>query len=131
MPNFHLSAEDISLEDGHILHAKVANEEGEFLDSQLDLDYYIGNDDGNFQWGGENYSHSAEDISFELEGDDNVPVLRASLGNMEGENVSRDLNLAECIGNDNGVLVFEHTDVMGGGVKIYCCLVLVSISLVI
>lgn len=25
---------------------------------------------------------------------------------MEGENVSRDLNLAECIGNDNGVLVF-------------------------
>lgn len=53
MPNFHLSAEDISLEDGHILHAKVANEEGEFLDSQLDLDYYIGNDDGNFQWGGE------------------------------------------------------------------------------
>ncbi|KAK7422749.1 hypothetical protein QQZ08_009373 [Neonectria magnoliae] len=106
MSNFHLSAQDISLEDGHILHAQVANEDGEYIDSQLDLNYYIGNDNGSFQWGGENFADSAQDISFELEGDDNVPILRATLGNLDGDGVACDLNLSERIGNDNGVLIY-------------------------
>ncbi|KAK7417440.1 hypothetical protein QQX98_004560 [Neonectria punicea] len=104
MPNFHLSAQDISLEDGHVLHAQVTNEDGDYVDSQLDLNYYIGNDNGSFQWG--DFADSAQDISFELEGDDNVPILRATLGNLDGEGVTCDLNLSECIGNDNGVLVY-------------------------
>ena len=51
--SFHLSAEDIELEDGHILKAKLGNGEGEMVDAELDLNYYIGNDNGSFQWGGE------------------------------------------------------------------------------
>ena len=52
------------------------------------------------------YADSGEEISFDLEGDDSVPVLRAVLTNIDGEGVPADLNLAEAIGNDDGVLVF-------------------------
>ncbi|KAH6871768.1 Cyanovirin-N [Thelonectria olida] len=104
--SFHLSAEDITLEDGHILRARLADVDGNWQDAQLDLDYYIGNIDGSFEWGGQNFSHSASNISFGFEGDDNVPVLRASLGTMEGGSNDRDLNLSERIGNDNGNMIF-------------------------
>ncbi|KAM5345103.1 hypothetical protein ACJ41O_010965 [Fusarium nematophilum] len=106
MVNFHLSSQEIWLEDGHILHAQAASEDGDYVDSTLDLNYYIGNNDGAFQWGGENYADSAGDISFSIEGDDSVPVLRATLNNVDGDGVDADLNLAEAIGNDNGVLVY-------------------------
>ncbi|KAI9148284.1 Myb-like DNA-binding protein BAS1 [Paramyrothecium foliicola] len=106
MVNFHQSSEDIELRDGHILVAKCADENGDFVESELDLNYYIGNNDGSFQWGGENFAGSGEEISFELEGDDLVPVLRAVLFNIEGEGIPADVNLAEAIGNDNGTLVF-------------------------
>lgn len=55
------------------------------------------------------FADSAEDISFELEGDESVPILRANLGNLDGEQVPADLNLAERIGNDAGVLIFRKS----------------------
>ena len=36
-----------------------------------------------------------------------VPILRASLGNVAGEYVEADINLAERIGNDNGNFSFN------------------------
>jgi hypothetical protein len=54
-----------------------------------------------------NFSESAEDISFELEGDDSVPILRAGLADMDGNIVSRDINLAERIGNNDGNFDFR------------------------
>ncbi|KAF7557891.1 hypothetical protein G7Z17_g273 [Cylindrodendrum hubeiense] len=104
--SFHHSAEDISLEDGHILVAKLGNGDGDMVDATFDLNYYIGNDNGSFQWGGENFSESSEDISFSLEGDDNSPILRATLHNVDGEGIERDLNLAERISNSNGEFIF-------------------------
>ncbi|KAF5596791.1 cyanovirin-N [Fusarium subglutinans] len=106
MVNFHESSSDIELEDGHILVAQCNDADGEPQESRLDLDYYIGNNDGSFYWGGEGFSGSASDITFSLEGDDNVPVLRALLNPVDGDPVEADLNLAECIGNDNGTLVY-------------------------
>lgn len=53
MVNFHHSAQNIFLEDGHILVAELGNLDGDYVESRLDLDYYIGNDDGSFTWGGE------------------------------------------------------------------------------
>jgi hypothetical protein len=41
-----------------------------------------------------------------MEGDDNVPVLRAYLNPVDGDPVEANVNLAECIGNDNGTLVY-------------------------
>lgn len=47
--SFHLSAEDIRVEDGHILKARLRNEAGEWQDSEIDLDQHIGNTNGTNQ----------------------------------------------------------------------------------
>ncbi|KXX75652.1 Cyanovirin-N [Madurella mycetomatis] len=105
--SFHASASNIRVDDGHILRARLQKADGELVDAELDLNGCIGNSDGNFEWGGVNFSHSAEDISFEMEGDDNVPVLRASLKPLEGDPIPRDINLSERIGNNDGSFEFS------------------------
>ncbi|KAJ5181253.1 Cyanovirin-N [Penicillium cf. griseofulvum] len=104
--SFHASASNIELEDGHILKATLRTEDGEEQESTIDLNDHIGNDNGHFHWDGGDFHSSAEDISFDLEGDDNVPILRATLTDVDGNGNSADLNLSERIGNDNGQLVF-------------------------
>lgn len=107
--SFHASTEEgsITLEGGHILKARLLNVDGEACDAQIDLNSCLSNDDGILSWGGEGFSDSAENIELSLEGDDNVPVLRCDLRNIEGELVATDKNLGERIGNNNGEFVFE------------------------
>lgn len=107
--SFHLSAVSYELEDGHILKAVLHDAEGEEQEAELDLNAYIGNNDGSFEWGGENFHDSAADVELHTEGEDDeqIPVLRARLGNIEGEEIDADINLAERIGNDNGTLIFQ------------------------
>jgi hypothetical protein len=50
--SFQASAHSIELVDGHILKAVVANREGEDCEAELDLDQFIGNEDGWFMWDG-------------------------------------------------------------------------------
>jgi len=57
---------------------------------------------GSFEWGAQDFSGSAQEISFSLEGADNVPVLRAQLQDADGNWEWRDVNLAERIGNRGG-----------------------------
>ncbi|KAK4464388.1 Cyanovirin-N [Cladorrhinum samala] len=104
---FHASAEDIRVDDGHILRARLKTEDGGEHDSEIDLNQYIGNNNGNFDWGGVNFSHSAQNISFSIEGADGVPVLRAELADAEGNYHARDINLSECIGNNNGNFSYD------------------------
>lgn len=47
MPNFHASAEDIRVDDGHILKARLQDAEGNYVDAEYDLNQAIGNEDGN------------------------------------------------------------------------------------
>ncbi|KAJ5563023.1 Cyanovirin-N [Penicillium sp. DV-2018c] len=105
--SFHSSAVSIELEDGHILKAVLHNDDGDEQESTLDLNDHIGNDNGHFQWEGGNFQASAEDITFDREGDDGIPVLRAILHDVEGEGHPADINLSERIGNSNGTLVFN------------------------
>ncbi|PLB45250.1 Cyanovirin-N [Aspergillus steynii IBT 23096] len=105
--SFHHSAEDIQIEDNHILVAKLANEDGEMQDASIDLDEFIGNNDGSFEWDGQNFSETAEDVEFSIEGDGEVPVLRAKLNNAEGEQVEADINLGERVVNNNGAFEFQ------------------------
>ncbi|KAK5654762.1 hypothetical protein OQA88_7087 [Cercophora sp. LCS_1] len=105
--SFHLSAADARVDDGHILRANLTNGDGEQVEAEFDLNHVIGNNNGNFEWGGQDFAGSAEGISFSLEGDDSVPVLRAQLRDIEGNLEWRDINLAERIGNDNGSFVFQ------------------------
>ncbi|KAL7622170.1 hypothetical protein AAE478_007673 [Parahypoxylon ruwenzoriense] len=104
--SFHATSEDIRLDDGHVLKARLRNEEGDYNDTEIDLNQYIGNNDGRFEWGGENFSETAEDISFSIEGGASVPVLRARLQRQDGEYSDADVNLAERFENQDGRFVF-------------------------
>ncbi|KAJ4295453.1 hypothetical protein N0V90_007465 [Kalmusia sp. IMI 367209] len=105
---FHFSAEEIRVEDNHILKARLQRADGEWQDAEIDLNNHIGNENGSFFWDGENFADSASDVHFAIEGDGEVPVLRATLLNEEGEKgIQRDLNLAERISNNDGNFSFN------------------------
>jgi hypothetical protein len=44
--SFHYSAEDIRVDDGHILRARLQRGDGEWQDAEIDLNNHIGNDNG-------------------------------------------------------------------------------------
>lgn len=44
--SFHLTGQDIRVEDNHILIASLQNEEGDYIESSIDLNQFIGNDNG-------------------------------------------------------------------------------------
>ncbi|KAL7793760.1 hypothetical protein V8C37DRAFT_76305 [Trichoderma ceciliae] len=50
--SFEASATDIQLEDGHILRATVGDGGGGWVESRIDLNEFIGNEDGWFVWDG-------------------------------------------------------------------------------
>ncbi|RYP09770.1 hypothetical protein DL765_008326 [Monosporascus sp. GIB2] len=104
--SFHISAEEIAVHDGHILRARLRNENGDMVDAEINLDNYVGNDNGRFDWSGNGFSQTAEDIRFSIEGGESVPILRARLKNVDGEFCDADLNLSERISNQNGSFVF-------------------------
>ncbi|BCR84437.1 CVNH domain-containing protein [Aspergillus chevalieri] len=106
--SFHLTAEEIVIEDNHILKAQLRNEDGDLVEATLDLNEHLGNNDGAFEWDGENFSESAQNVEFSIEGDGEVPVLRASLHRVEEDEwVDADINLSERVVNDNGQFVYQ------------------------
>ncbi|PBP22193.1 CVNH domain-containing protein [Diplocarpon rosae] len=90
--SFHASAQDVRVEDNHILKATLFKADGETVEAELDLNNC--------------FTNSGENFSFGLEGD-GVPILRGFLSNVEGETVAADVNLSERIENQNGQLVFK------------------------
>ncbi|EUC27741.1 hypothetical protein COCVIDRAFT_99346 [Bipolaris victoriae FI3] len=104
---FYHSAEDIRIDDGHILRARLRTADGEWNDSEIDLNTCIGNDNGHFVWDGQGFADSADNAHFALEGADNVPVLRATLRDVDGNEETRDINLGERITNEDGHFRFS------------------------
>lgn len=47
--SFHLTAQDIRVEDHHYLVGELQNEDGKFNQSSIDLDEFLGNDNGPFR----------------------------------------------------------------------------------
>lgn len=45
---FHESAENIRLDDGHILRAQLRNGNGDLVDAEIDLNTVLGNSNGTF-----------------------------------------------------------------------------------
>jgi len=105
--SFTLSADDVRVDEGHILRARLRNANGDLVDSELDLDHVLGNDGGHFQWGGAGFSGSAQDVTFTIEGEAQAPILRARLNDGQGNLVDRDVNLGERIGNNDGQFHFQ------------------------
>lgn len=54
------------------------------------------------------FSSSAENVTFSIEGGGQVPVLRADLKDVEGNYHHRDINLAERIENNDGRFEFRE-----------------------
>lgn len=48
MSNFYASSQDIRVDDGHILRARLRAEDGGEIDSEVDLNQFIGNDNGEY-----------------------------------------------------------------------------------
>jgi len=105
--SFHVSAENTRVDEGHLLRATLRKADGNFADAELDLNQVIGNSYGQFEWGGINFSGSAQNINFGFEGDQQMPILRAELQDNEGNWIARDIDLAERIGNNDGQFLFE------------------------
>lgn len=61
---------------------------------------------GHFEWGGHDFTEDARNIKFNMEGSQQVPVLRAELRDQGDDYVARDVNLAERINNRGGHLKF-------------------------
>ncbi|KAK2593565.1 hypothetical protein QQS21_008740 [Conoideocrella luteorostrata] len=99
--SFANSSQNFWLDDDFNLHATCYDNEGNSHDSQINLNEFIGNSDGWFVWGGENFSDTAQEI--ELEGS----TLSAYLKPVDGSDRERQgIDLNEKIGNENGQLVF-------------------------
>lgn len=44
--SFHVDAEELRVDDDHILVGKLPNEDGDLVDAEIDLNEFIGNEDG-------------------------------------------------------------------------------------
>lgn len=114
----------------HVIFVELKNDHDDWTCSELDLNFYIGNHDGNlysmyflvlwyqtnaridfhllgqFAWDSSCYqSPDTRNIQFMVLGTAKIPYLRAELRNNRGEWNLRTLNLSERIINSNGTLV--------------------------
>ncbi|KAK3817668.1 MAG: Cyanovirin-N [Benniella sp.] len=102
--SFQETSKNINLVDDHILSASCQGEDGSWQDSSIDLDHFLGNNDGSFNWDGKDFSQSAGGaIIQEHEGKLSlVCVLRQN--NYEWKEAS--IDLSDRIYNSNGNLVY-------------------------
>ncbi|KAG0018446.1 hypothetical protein BGZ82_000444 [Podila clonocystis] len=104
---FMHSSKDIRLKDKHYLVATCQTADGQWVESSLDLDFIIGNNNGHFSWEGENFSVSASD-SIKIDVTSEYVLLRTDLRNEDGAwRRDETLNLSERIENVDGQLVFN------------------------
>lgn len=84
---------------GSILAAECCTAQGNWVESQINLDTCLGNINGSFEWGQENYSLSAENVELE------DSILSAGLATEEGGGFTDSkVNLDEHISNIDGQL---------------------------
>ncbi|KAF9570364.1 hypothetical protein EC968_001865 [Mortierella alpina] len=102
--NFTETSKNIRITGGHLLQATCQTKDGGYKDSTLDLNDFIGNEDGNFQWDGVNFSQTAEDVQIQVATDS---TLSAELKARDQHLVPSKLNLDERITNNNGVLQYQ------------------------
>ncbi|WAO84947.1 CVNH domain-containing protein [Fusarium falciforme] len=102
--NFHLAAKEIELIQGHFLRAYISWD-GDWRQVTLDLDQYIGNSEGRLVWGGKDFSWSSTKVELSRDIYGWCPGLYATSMDSRGRALRSVLNLAQCIGIENGALV--------------------------
>ncbi|RMJ23520.1 CVNH domain-containing protein [Aspergillus sp. HF37] len=103
---FQNSSTGITLQNRHTLRCQCAKPDGTFENSQIDLNECLGNNNGKFVWGGDNFADSASQIHLSIEGEAGVPYLHAQLNDRHGSVQSASVNLGECIRNEVGELEY-------------------------
>ncbi|KAF4583543.1 hypothetical protein EYR38_002295 [Pleurotus pulmonarius] len=101
MSGFAESSRDWYIED-NVLHATCQNSEGDWVESSLNLDDVLGNNDGTFEPGAGGFSGSATDVRIDT--DAGWTILRASLQRADGEWNDTTIDLNSFIENNNGQL---------------------------
>jgi hypothetical protein len=102
-----------------VLNADCQTSAGDWQQSQLDLDHYLGNKDGVFDWRGEKFNSTAENLRLE----DTTLSARLQTRQFKWLEASVDLNY-HLINEDGHVMIVDHSGfaessrnaVMDGGV---------------
>ena len=94
---FGSTSTDIEL-SGTILNAMCQDSEGDYHNSNIDLDNYISNNEGKLEWGGSSFSQSCSNINL------NGTILSATCLNSEGEEFDSSIDLNHYICNNEGSL---------------------------
>ncbi|KAK5988335.1 hypothetical protein PT974_12485 [Cladobotryum mycophilum] len=101
--SFSQSSQNWRLE-GSNLHAQVRRADGSWDDGVLDINEYVGNNDGEFDLNGSGVYNSADLQSWRLDGTTIITLLYKADGSFGSEQF---LNLDDYVSNENGVLVFK------------------------
>ena len=94
---FGSTSTDIEL-SGTILSAMCQDSEGDYHNSNIDLDNYISNNERKLEWGGSSFSQSCSNINL------NGTILSATCLNSEGEEFDSSIDLNHYICNNEGSL---------------------------
>ncbi|KAJ5211044.1 Cyanovirin-N [Penicillium cf. griseofulvum] len=103
---FQKSSAGIKLKDKHLLTAYCERPSGQTRYSEIDLDELLGVRNGQLAWGDHEFSKKSQDVSFQLEGPNNDPMLYAQVDAGDGGTQESTVNLATCIKNEDGKLCF-------------------------
>ncbi|KAL7945846.1 Cyanovirin-N [Trichoderma barbatum] len=101
--SFAESAQSYRLEGSHLI-AEVSRADGSVVESVLDIDNHVGNNDGVFEIGGTGVFRSADQASWRLDGTTIITLLYRVDGSFGEEQF---LNLNEHVSNQDGTLVFQ------------------------
>jgi hypothetical protein len=93
-----LTSRNIQISSKGILTASCNKYDGSWVDSNINLNNYISNDDGVLAWGGSGFINSSKDFKIEEN------TLKAQCQKRDGTWVDSSLSLDYFIGNNNGIL---------------------------
>ncbi|KOS19092.1 Cyanovirin-N -like protein [Escovopsis weberi] len=91
--------------EGSVLCAQVRRADGSWDDGRLDLNEYVGNNDGEIEIGGRDIYNSADMASWRLDGTTVITLLYKRDGSFGPEQF---LPLDKYVSNENGVLAWRH-----------------------
>ncbi len=99
--SFSLTSKNIEISAEGVLSAECKNVTGQYLYSTLDLNPYIGNIDGNFQWGSDKFALTSSNLSV------SGSILSGKLKKNNGNTNDSTINLDDHIKNDEGHLKYQ------------------------
>ena len=96
--SFSHTSREIHISPKGILTASCSKFDGNWVNSSINLNNYISNEDGVLTWGGSGFADNSKDLYVE------ESMLKAKCQKRDGSWNDSSINLDYFIGNDNGTL---------------------------